>query len=388
MPERIAVLHLAMNPVTGPWAVMKQVAQAQAAHAELFAGVGIGLILRHDWPEVNWQEAKALPISLYTTAAPRGPGTWVTLYQRLVKPPLRRWVEDLRQKTGASQVVVHCHNAWLSGVFAPLRIPRTALVCTFHGMAAVWEGKPIRKAIHHWIAQRLVRHNITLTSVDAVNLPGYREVFDIDESRFQVVPNGVNASRVRACPCLRDPGRPFTVGFVSALDEGKGWRYAAEAVIKLAEEGLNVRLLLAGLRQSACDLESYQQRQPDRIDYRGFISNPRENIMGECDVLTLMSAREGLPMVILEAMSVGLPVIATAVGGIPEAVGDGETGFLVPRNADDLADRLRRLYHDRAMLAAMHAASLKRFEQFYDIEATVSRYHRVYLAALKAGGQN
>ncbi|MGU3495643.1 glycosyltransferase [Xanthobacteraceae bacterium A53D] len=82
------------------------------------------------------------------------------------------------------------------------------------------------------------------------------------------------------------------------------------------------------------------------------------------DVLTLSTHTEGFPLVLLEAMSVDLPVIATKVGGIPEAVEEGETGILVPHeDAGGLAAAMLRLANDPALAAAMGQAGRRRVEE-------------------------
>jgi glycosyltransferase involved in cell wall biosynthesis len=83
-------------------------------------------------------------------------------------------------------------------------------------------------------------------------------------------------------------------------------------------------------------------------------------------------------MAIIEAFSIGLPVIATPVGGVPEAVTDSKNGFLVPRTVEALALALQRLVDDRGLLGAMSAQARSDFEEHFEISKIVSRYHAVY----------
>jgi glycosyltransferase involved in cell wall biosynthesis len=105
--------------------------------------------------------------------------------------------------------------------------------------------------------------------------------------------------------------------------------------------------------------------------------------MKELDALVLMSEQEGLPMAIIEALSIGVPVIATPVGGVPEAVTDGKTGFLIPRSADDLAKVLVRLAGDRVLLASMSTQARCDFEARFEISKVVAQYHSVYEGAFR-----
>ena len=188
-----AVLHVACHPVTGPWSVMRDLAQAQAASG-LFAGVGVAVVVDDTWPDAYRQEIRNIPVTFYEAACPRTFGTAAFLYQRIRKPDFRTWIRDLATRSGTDRVIVHFHNAWLSGVFLPLpKVPgvRVGAVATFHGVNEHFEGKPVRRLIHRWMAQRLMKYGAALTSVDGLNTAVAERVFGIARSRFHVIPNGL-----------------------------------------------------------------------------------------------------------------------------------------------------------------------------------------------------
>lgn len=88
-------------------------------------------------------------------------------------------------------------------------------------------------------------------------------------------------------------------------------------------------------------------------------------VMAACDVLVLNSTHEGFPHVILEAMGLGLPVVATAVGGVPEMLRDGENGRLVPPSDDKaLLDALWSLVSSRSEWERLSAGALRTVERF------------------------
>jgi glycosyltransferase involved in cell wall biosynthesis len=92
---------------------------------------------------------------------------------------------------------------------------------------------------------------------------------------------------------------------------------------------------------------------------------------------------EGLPVAILEAMALGRPVVATAAGGVPGIVKDGETGLLVePGDAEALAGGMRRLLSDRALAARLAGAALELVEEEYGLEPMVRATEDVYLKVL------
>ena len=115
----------------------------------------------------------------------------------------------------------------------------------------------------------------------------------------------------------------------------------------------------------------------ERVRLLGYRSDVRD-LLAAADLFVLGSAFEGLPVSIMEAMAAGLPVAATAVGGVPEAVVDGETGILVPpRDPDALADAMARLATDPGLRSRMGATARRRATLF-DIRAAVDEEQRAY----------
>lgn len=101
-------------------------------------------------------------------------------------------------------------------------------------------------------------------------------------------------------------------------------------------------------------------------------------VLAVSDAFCLPSRSEGLPLAVLEAMAAALPVVATAVGGIPEAVQDEVTGFLIPR-PEATSAALARLLADPARAAAFGRAGQKRVKQHYDLRAMLARLQALYL---------
>ena len=101
-------------------------------------------------------------------------------------------------------------------------------------------------------------------------------------------------------------------------------------------------------------------------------------VLGACDLFTLASDNEGLPVALMEALALGLPVAMTAVGGVPEAITDGVEGRLVPpSNPDALAGAIEELVCDPVLRARMAAAARIRGQRF-DITIAVARIEAIY----------
>jgi glycosyltransferase involved in cell wall biosynthesis len=170
----------------------------------------------------------------------------------------------------------------------------------------------------------------------------------VPDKKIRVIPYGAPPVRVRERP-VRDVRMPLKVLFVGLLSQSKGIGYLLDALKML---GSMVDVTLVGRRLSA----------HPRVDeacarWRWFESLPHAGVlerMQTADVLVLPSLAEGCSLVVLEALSCGLPVIVTPNSGTLEVVRDGREGFVVPVcRADAIAERLDTLAADRELLAGM-----------------------------------
>ena len=121
----------------------------------------------------------------------------------------------------------------------------------------------------------------------------------------------------------------------------------------------------------------------DRLRYLGFVDHAR-GLLPQADVFVLTSKTEGLGTSVLDAMAVGVPVVSTAAGGIPEMIDHGRTGLLVPPgNAPALAAAIEDLLEDRALGRRLATAAAVRVRDF-DVERTIQRTEEFYRRLLAA----
>lgn len=211
-----------------------------------------------------------------------------------------------------------------------------------------------------------------------------------DPARMTVVHNGVPAIR----PARRSepvPGGRWMLGMVALMRPRKGLEVALEAVAKLRALGHDVTLRCIGPFESdayASEISDRIERLRlnDRVQRVGFIDDiPSE--LARLDALVLPSLHgEGLPMVVLESMAAGLPVIATRVEGTPEAIRDGVDGLLAePGDPVRLGKRIEDLVKGRFDWGVMaESASRRHADRFSDhsmARGTAEVYRRVCRAA-------
>lgn len=174
-------------------------------------------------------------------------------------------------------------------------------------------------------------------------------------------------------------GAPL-VGMVCRLIEQKGVTYGLQAFARVAGDFPYARLIIAGDGVLRADLEAEAARLgiAERTHWLGW-RDDGPTVLAALDVLLMPSLWEGFGLVMLEAMAVHVPIIASRVSAIPEVVVDGETGLLVaPRDVDGLAAALHRLLSDAALRRDMGAAGAARLTSQFSaaqmIDATLTLY--------------
>ncbi len=204
------------------------------------------------------------------------------------------------------------------------------------------------------------------------------EIAGIAPRKLVVIENGLQIAPSTLTPALWHDQR-LKVLFVGRLDRQKGVDILLEAM-----QTLEKRVATRIVGDSVLDA-GLPQRNSESVEYMGWLDRAAvASQMLACDVVVVPSRWEGFGLVAIEAMRVGKPVVACAVGGLPEIVVDGVTGKLVP--PDDsaaLRDILGQL--DTVTCERMGAAGRKRFTELYSIDRTHILLKRLYHAVGERG---
>lgn len=190
----------------------------------------------------------------------------------------------------------------------------------------------------------------------------------------EIIPYGAPACR-SVGTVSRKPGEPLRVLFVGGLSQRKGLSYLFSAVESMGE---SVRLTLIGRKPAGCKI-----LDDHLVRHNWIASLPHEQLideMGRHDVLVFPSLFEGFGLVILEAMSQGLPVITTAHTAGPDILTEGSDGFVVPiRSAEGITEKLSKLYEDPDLLQSMKVKALATARKW-----TWEKYQNSLATALRA----
>lgn len=236
--------------------------------------------------------------------------------------------------------------------------PRTAMVGR---LAARWAGVPFVYHVHSPTSRDSTRswQNRINASFEQASIRGadrliavsgslgrHMQSLGFSEQQITVVPNGVPACD--DVPMRDSPQGTWTLGTVALFRPRKGTEILIDALASLRERKLPVRLRCVGGFETVEYESDLRRRVTDRglqehVEWTGFTRDVNRELMS-MDLFVLPSLfGEGLPMVVLEAMAAGVPVVATDVEGVPEAIRDGVDGVIARAgNAEDLAAAIAR----------------------------------------------
>ena len=172
--------------------------------------------------------------------------------------------------------------------------------------------------------------------------------------------------------------RKNIVGYIGRLVEGKGLMNFVKAVPLIMREHEDVEFLIGGDGDLFDEIKRIIDDKGYKITLPGWI--PEEKIpdyLNELKLLVLPTDAEGLPTIILEAMACGTPVLATSVGGIPDVITDGETGFILEDNSPEcIAQNVIRALNGSILCKIVNNAR-KLIEEEFTYEAAVERYREI-----------
>jgi colanic acid/amylovoran biosynthesis glycosyltransferase len=179
----------------------------------------------------------------------------------------------------------------------------------------------------------------------------------------------------------RPQGVP-TILFIGRLVLEKGHAVLLEAAALLAKRGHKFNVTLAGDGPERPTLERFAEQLglASQVSFPGAVGQEEIHAMyAEASIFCLPSFAEGLPVVLMEAMAMEVPVISTWITGVPELIDDGCTGLLVaPGRADELADALERLLTDPALCHEMGSAAREKVIREFNTESSAEQIHALF----------
>jgi glycosyltransferase involved in cell wall biosynthesis len=329
---------------------------------------------------VNLWDGKPPTVALHEAALRRGLESHVlatawgpdpAIFPRLVAM-LRRCTPD----------VVHTHD--VKSVVAALvasRFTSTPLVGFHYGRLAMRSAWLRLEEAGGFLAFRFLRRVLANSSAQRDELLRWR----LHPRRVEVIPSFVDTRQLRP-PSPADvlaararlgiaPGRPV-LATVARLSPNKGHTYMLQALVRVLEGAPDVLYLVAGEGdaswrgeggfRSELELQTRALGLSACVRFLGYFPD-LQTVLYASDLVVSPSLREGMQVSLLEAMAAGRPIVATAIGGTPDAVQDAQTGLLVPpADAPALASAVLELLRDRQRMERMSEAGRRRAEERFD----------------------
>jgi glycosyltransferase involved in cell wall biosynthesis len=327
------------------------------------------------------------PVVLISGSGPfvddlRARGIPVVILRHLIGPmrpltDLRALVEVIGtlRELGPELLTAHGAKVGILGRLAA-RALRVPLVVTVHGWACAPGTPPVQAAVSRGLERLIGPLASKIITVSEFDRRFGLDARLVSEERVVTVHNGmpdVSAS-LRA-----DPGQtPARLVMVARFEAQKDHATLLRALGELLAHPWELDLIGDGPLRGEMEALAGRLGIRERVRFLGQRTDV-DRLLAQSQVSLLVSNWEGFPLSILEAMRAGLPVVASSVGGVDEAVRDGETGFLVPRgDVGLLRDRIERLLVSPALRLSLGAQGRTRYEQYFTLQQLVDNTLAVY----------
>jgi glycosyltransferase involved in cell wall biosynthesis len=284
--------------------------------------------------------------------------------------------------------LIHAHefSAILCGWIVAM-LAGVPFVATVHGKNYFWEK------LRRRVTYRLVSRHGTMVAVSQDLKRFICEKVGVAEKQVEVVHNGVALAQTITDEEVQKYKADLGIsayypvlGVVGSLYPVKGHRFLLEAMPEVLRRWPKAQLLVIGRGELEVALKEQVEQLSigANVHFLGMRQDvPR--LLSLLDVFILPSLSEGLSLALLEAMASGKPVVATRVGGNPELIDHGKTGFLVrPENARDLTANLLKLLSDPGMMQQFGRQAAERVRQHFSMEQMVDLYRDLYIRSLSA----
>ncbi len=285
----------------------------------------------------------------------------------------RKTYRKIRAAHPDDEIVFHYHNPLAFGLLA--YSGSAGKLCTIHGLLGQVSDKKVSNWIFKQTLYRMLRKEVKIIGCAQAVAEHYNQLFGFHIAEGIV--NGVADVKKIPNDCVANNGK-IHIGFASVIDELKGWKILAEAFVSLPlEDRDKCELYLAG-RVVDCDaLEAFTRENRD-VTYLGEVDDVQQRLLPYLDILVLPSRTEGMPMIILEALQAGCCIVCTPVGGIPEIVEDGVSGWFIERNAGSLCEKLSFLIRNPEIRVQTRRTAYEQYRKVGSSTVMAEKYLEQY----------
>lgn len=289
-------------------------------------------------------------------------------------------VSNIIKEKSIDVLHVHCWGLFVAGAIAKTLSRLGCSVFTVHGTYIEYPSgvaSVIKRGIRRLLERVFVGQYTRIVSVSG-QLENYiGTALGFRGERLQVIENGIEVGPEPESKIERGKTVLITVG---RLHPVKNYKMMIRAVASVIERDENLELWIVGDGDIRGELEDLIKELgvEDNIRLLGFRSDINE-LLSRSSVFLLSSEYEGISIALLEAMRMGLPAVATRVGGIPETIEEGKTGLLVEDgDTAAFAQAIEKLSGDTELCVSMGYAARQRLIKYFSIDAMVNSYEVIY----------
>jgi glycosyltransferase involved in cell wall biosynthesis len=280
--------------------------------------------------------------------------------------------------------ILHTHGFkenFIGGIAAKLCLLK-AVVRTHHGQAMLKS-----KGLNGWIekinAHLLTKHHISVSE----DLREFLKKNGYEQSKITMIHNGIDFERMdlgKGSDFLRKDfniGENITViGTIGRMEAIKGHKYFIEGAGLILEKEKNVCFVIVGDGALMEEMRNYAEKLniTQQIRFAGF-RHDSLNCLNMFDIFALTSLHEGIPITLLEAMSLGKPIVATNVGGIPEVIENNYSGVLIPpEDPYSFAEACVRLANDSSLRERLSVKARAEVRRRFSLETNILQTIQLY----------
>lgn len=281
----------------------------------------------------------------------------------------------------------HCYKGYIFASFLKRLLNKLIIVSTKH----ISDASSFRIKVYEYLGNKSL---LSFDQVIAVSQFTKHKLAEkgIPAGNIEVIHNGVEiplngrTAKESIRSELNIDSNSRLVGFIGRLTPQKGISFLLRAAQEICARTADISLVIIGDGELKKEAESFiaSNNLGGRVFMLGWRKDATD-LLEDIDVLLLPSIFEGLPMIILEAMARGVPVIATDVGGIGEAVKDGETGLLIkPGDPDAIVTSVFELFDTPELAANISRNSIAEVKTRFNAHHMSEQYEQTYLRLMKA----
>ena len=362
--RRASIVHVV---APAPFGGLEYVVQTLAA-GQLAAGRSVSLVALTEAGSTSWLveqlEATGVPVRLLASG----------------RHYLRERRELARLFTASDPCIVHTHG-YRPDVQAGAAARRAgvASVSTVHGFT----GGDLKNRTYEQLQRRALRRFSAVVAVSQPLVDGLTRA-GVPRDRIHLIPNAyrwqselLSRTAARTELGLADDPASFLIGWVGRLSPEKGPDVLVDAIARMRTRTARAAFIGDGPGRAALQLRAATLGLADRIHWLGTVAR-----VARCypafDCFALSSRTEGTPIVLFEAMAAGVPIVAAAVGGVPDVVSQEQALLVAPERPDALAIALDQIASDPAAAAARAARAGARLRSERGVDRWLAAYDAVY----------